>query len=136
MYEVFEHTADVGLRITARDRAELYAQAARALFSLIVDDPATVRPVRSLHFRVEGQDDAYLLFDWLNELLYTFDTQRTLLVEFEVTLTPAGLEATARGEPYDPAHHRLEHEIKAITYHGLEVRPHDGGWLAEVILDI
>jgi SHS2 domain-containing protein len=30
----------------------------------------------------------------------------------------------------------LEHEVKAITYHGLKVEPADGGWLAEVIVDI
>ena len=46
------------------------------------------------------------------------------------------LTAAARGEPFDPERHPLSHEVKAITYHGLIVESSEGGWLAEVIVDI
>jgi SHS2 domain-containing protein len=77
-----------------------------------------------------------LLFDWLNELLFTFESHRLLFSEFRVRLDQDGLIADCRGEPYDPARHRLEHEIKAITYHGLKFEPADSGWQAEFIVDI
>jgi SHS2 domain-containing protein len=46
------------------------------------------------------------------------------------------LRAAAWGEPVDPARHELDHEVKAITYHGLKLERDGDGWLAEVIVDI
>lgn len=136
MYEHFEHTADLGLRARAPDLNALFAEAAEALFAAIVEDPTTVEPREACRFRIDGMDRAYLLFDWLKELLYRFDAELRLFSRFDVQVAPNGLEATAWGEPYDPARHPLSHEVKAITYHGLRVEPANGGWLAEVIVDI
>jgi SHS2 domain-containing protein len=136
MYETFEHTADVGLRISAADLPGLFAEAARGLFSLIVPDLDSVRQEQAVTFEVPGEDIEYLLFDWLNELLYRFDAEHWLLARFEVRHHSAGLSATAYGERLDPLRHRLEHEVKAITYHGLKVEQTAGGWTAEVIVDI
>ncbi len=136
MYETFEHTADLGLRVRAADLDTLFAEAAQALFSAIVEDLATVRPERAVEVRLAGDDRALLLFDWLKELLYHFDAQHLLLGRFEVQVRDDGLTATAYGEPLDRARHVLDHEVKAITYHGLRVEPVEGGWEAEVIVDI
>jgi SHS2 domain-containing protein len=135
-YELFEHTADLGLRITAATPELLYADAARALFSAIVGNLEDVRAVETRSYRITGADPEYLLFDWLTECLYTCDTERLLLSQFDVRSEPGGIAVTARGEPIDPARHRMEHEVKAITYHGLAVRQSGGQWLAEVIVDI
>jgi SHS2 domain-containing protein len=136
MYEVFDHTADIGLRIWAPDRPSLYAEAARALFSLVVLNLDAVRPVEQRRFVIAGEQDDYLLFDWLNELLYTFETEHLLLSEFQIELEPAGLRATGRGERLDRSRHELDHEVKAITYHGLKIDSAPSGWMAEVIVDI
>jgi len=95
-----------------------------------------VRCVEQRTYQIPGDEDDYLLFDWLNELLYTFDTERLLLTEFDVELHDGGLHAVCRGEPIDRARHDLEHEVKAITYHGLRTERDGDGWLAEVIVDI
>jgi SHS2 domain-containing protein len=136
MFEVFEHTADIGLRIRAAERETLFADAAAGLFSLVIANPEAIRGVQTKKFRVAGQEDDYLLFDWLNELLFTFDTERLLLADFRIELDQGGLAAECRGEPIDPARHRMEREVKAITYHGLTVQQTADGWLAEVIVDI
>jgi SHS2 domain-containing protein len=136
MYEIFEHTADLGLRVRAADLNELFAEAARGLFSLMIENLDEVRPARSLTVHLQGQDREYLLFDWLNELLFLFDTEHVLLAEFRVQIDDTGLKAEARGETLDPGRHHLDHEVKAITYHGLKVEPTPEGWLAEVIVDI
>ncbi len=135
-YETFEHTADLGLRVRAADLDELFADAARGLFEMIVPLLASVRPVESVDIEVAGEISELLLFDWLNELLYTYETRRLLLVEFDVTLSDSGVTATCRGEPIDLARHQLDHEVKAITYHRLKLEQTDDGWLAEVIVDI
>jgi SHS2 domain-containing protein len=136
MYETFEHTADLGLRVRAPDLDTLFAEAAACLFSAVVEDLATVRPLQRIDLKIDGADREYLLFDWLRELLYRFDSQRLLFGRFEVRVQQAGLEGSAWGEPFDPARHALAHEVKAITYHGLKVERMADGWLAEVIVDI
>ncbi len=73
MIEFFEHTADLGLRARAADLDDLFAEAARALFSAVVEDLGTVVASQRLEIRITGADREYLLFDWLKTLLYHFD---------------------------------------------------------------
>jgi protein archease len=136
MYETFDHTADLGLRVRAPDLDTLFAEAAEALFSVLVDDPGTVAESRTLELDIVGDDREFLLFDWLRTLLYHFDAEHLLFRRFEVHVRPDGLHATVRGEPVDRSRHELGHEVKAITYHGLRVEQTPDGWLAEVIVDI
>jgi SHS2 domain-containing protein len=136
MYELFEHTADLGLRVRAAELDQVLEEAARAMFSVIVANLDEVRPVQSIVFRLSADCLENLLRDWLGELLYTFDTRRLLFSQFSVCVHDLALEATARGEPIDPAWHRLGMEIKAVTYHALRLDRVDDGWLAEVIVDI
>jgi len=135
-YETFEHTADLGLRVRAATLNELFADAALGLFSMIVPDLLAVRPLETVSLKIVGQPTDLLLFDWLNELLYTFEVRHLLLAQFEVAVNEQGLTATARGEPIDRGRHVLDHEVKAITYHGLKLERTAEGWLAEVIVDI
>ncbi len=65
MYEVFEHTADVGIRIRAADLKGLFEEAARGLFAILVANLEAVRPVQETPFRLEGDRQDDLLFDWL-----------------------------------------------------------------------
>jgi SHS2 domain-containing protein len=136
MYEFFEHTADLGLRVRAADLDALFAEAARALFAAVVDNLDAVRPLQRVDVSLTGTDREYLLFDWLKALLYRFDAEHLVFGRFEVRVTADGLTGTAWGEPLDPDRHELGHEVKAITYHRLRVGPEAGGWLAEVIVDI
>ena len=136
MYETFEHTADLGLRIRSADLNTLFAEAAQALFSALVENLDAVAPLRRLDVTIAGDDREYLLFDWLKELLYRFDAEHLLFSRFEVQVSDTGLQGSAWGEPLDRARHELAHEVKAITYHGLRVEQTPGGWLAEVIVDI
>jgi SHS2 domain-containing protein len=136
MYETFDHTADLGLRVRAADLETLFVEAAQALFSVIVEDLATVQPRQRFAVQVSGAAPDYLLFDWLKELLYYWDSEHVLCGRFEVHVSPSGLNGTAWGETVDPARHRLLHEVKAITYHALRVEQTAEGWLAEVIVDI
>jgi SHS2 domain-containing protein len=136
MFEFFEHTADLGLRVRAPDLDTLFAEAACALFAAVVEDLGTVEPRQAIEVRLAGDEREYLLFDWLSELLYHFDAEHLLLGRFEARVSDAGLSGTAWGEPLDRNRHVLAHEVKAITYHGLRVEQTSDGWLAEVIVDI
>lgn len=106
------------------------------MFSAIVENLATVEPKQEFNITLEPDDVEYLLFDWLRSLLIQFDTEHLLFGKFEVKIDESGLNGTAWGEPLDRSRHNLEHEVKAITYHGLTVEQTGDGWLAEVIVDI
>ena len=136
MFETFDHTADIGLRVSAGTLEELFVDAARGLTSLLIENVGDVQPVRIETIQLVGTEVDYLLFDWLNELLFRFETGQLLCVEFDVRFSEQGLEATIRGETWDRARHRLAHEVKAITYHGLSVQQTASGWQTELILDI
>lgn len=137
MHEVFEHTADLGLRIRHSTLGKVYAEAGTALFELMVENLQKVQPLIHLEFQLEQQEPELLFFDWLNELLYLFDARHLVLCQFSVTLEGDSLHATVSGEPRDESKHQLDHEVKAITYHQLKLEQQaDGDWLAEVILDI
>src|SRR5262249_14956675 len=135
MHEFFEHTADLGLRVRAPDLDTLFADAACGLFSAIVEDLNTVEPRQRLALQRGPEEREYLLFDWLRQLLFHFDAHHLLFSRFEVRVEEGkGLTGTAWGEPLDRTRHVLDHEVKALTYHGLRVEQEpDGGWLAELI---
>ena len=136
MYELFEHTADLGLRVRAADLDTLFAEAAACLFTAVLEDIGSVRPEQAVAIELAGNDREFLLFDWLRELLSRFDADHIVFGHFEVKVRDDGLSGIACGEPLDPARHQLAHELKAITYHELKVVRDGGQWLAEVIVDI
>ena len=136
MFEVLDHTADVGLRIRASTLPELMAEAARALFSIIVVEGAEVRAVERMELAISGRALDDLLHDWLAQLHFLFVTQRIIPAEYEIRIDDEGLSATLYGERLDHARHEVATEVKAITYHELKVEQTADGWLAEVVLDL
>jgi SHS2 domain-containing protein len=136
MFQVFEHTADLGVRVEADTLAEVFADAARGLFTVIAGDLTQVEAGLAETFTVPGSDPTWLLFDFLGELHAAFELRRMLFREFTVTITGDGLEASARGERYDPARHVLAHEVKAITQHEFAVERTPHGCTATYIVDI
>jgi SHS2 domain-containing protein len=135
-YRIFDHTADLGLEVTAHTGEALYAGAAVALFECLAD-LGTVRAGRTRQLAVTGADEADLLVNFLRECLYAWSGEGFLLKSCQVgDLTPQHLTALLRGEPFDPGRHRLLQEIKAVTYHQASVRSSPAGWMARIVLDV
>jgi len=134
-YELIDHTADVGIRVTAATPDALFETAALALTELMTD-PATVEPrlERTMELKEESLD--LLLVCWLQEILYLMDTEGLVFSVFEVQIEGAALQAILRGEPFNPEVHPRKSDVKAVTYHRLEVATHGDGWEARVILDM
>jgi SHS2 domain-containing protein len=135
-FRVLEHTADVGFEAFGSTREEVFANAARALFHLVVDlDSVEAR--KRVNVRVEGTDQPSLLVDWLSELLYLHDAEGWLFSDFRVGLVGDNeLVAEARGEKLDPVRHQMKLLVKAITYHQLVLEQTPEGWRAQVYVDI
>lgn len=136
--EMFDHTADVGLRVEAGSLDDLFRTAAEGLFDYIVINRDQVRDEETLDVELQADSPTFLLLDWLRELLFLFETRHCLFGRFEVQVAPDGqsLQARISGEPTDPDRHILDHEIKAVTDHEARVFESNGRWHAELILDI
>ena len=89
MFEHFDHTADLGLRVKAATLEELLAEAGRGVLAMLVVNPEAVRPIQTHTIELSADDPAYLLFDWLSELLYAFESDKLLLAEFAIELAEA-----------------------------------------------
>lgn len=135
-YEVFEHTADIGLHASGTTLRELFVHVAEGMESLLVP-PEQVRTTVRREIHVEGHDAVSLLVSWLNELIFLFDTEYLIFRQFEIDdLSETYLHAYARGEPYDASRHELGSAIKAATWHEAAVEQVEGGFRATVIFDI
>lgn len=120
-FKFIEHTADIGLEAYGDDLSEAFASAASGLFTIICE-PAGVRETETREITINEANAEDLLFEWLNHLIYLFDTEGLLFKRFTVTMTGASaLKAICYGERYDPARHHLKKELKAATYHQLMV---------------
>lgn len=137
MFQLFDHTADLGLRVEAATLEELFAEAARGITSMLIEHPESLQPTLERQVHLSGDELEYLFLDWLSELLFAFDSEHWLGAEFDVHLDSGLLSVAIRGETFDAVRHEYGHEVKAITYHGLTVeQTPDGRWFAEVIVDI
>jgi SHS2 domain-containing protein len=135
-YRIFDHTADLGVEVSAATIEELYAGAAFALFDLLTD-LAAVRAGQVREIAVAGEDEADLLVNFLREALYAWNGEGFLMKACLVReAAPRRLTAVLRGEPFDPVRHRIKKEIKAVTYHQASVEKTGEGWRARVVFDV
>ena len=135
-FEIIDHTADVGIVAYGADLAELFSNAALALFSLIIE-PESVEEKLRRELKVSSEDRDSLLVNWLNELIYVFDAEHVLFCRFDIkTLSENMLQATCYGESFDPMKHKIKIGVKAATYHMLTLEENTGGYKARVIFDI
>jgi SHS2 domain-containing protein len=134
-FQFIDHTADAGILVKAPTLEGIFETAALG-FSELITRVGSLNCMLQRQFRLQEDDMETLLVSWLQELLYLLDTEDLIFGRFQVHLKDLTLEATAWGEVFDPEIHTLKTEIKAVTYHQLEVVEDDQGWQAQVIFDI
>lgn len=135
-YRIIPHTADLGMEVTGKTLKDLFVQAGRAFFDLMIGLPH-IRDVAEVPIGVSAPDREGLLVAWLSELLFLFETRPFVFRDFIIRrLEPTALEAVGQGEPFDPGKHRVKQVFKAVTYHQLALWEEKGGWKARVIFDL
>ena len=138
-YQTLEHKADTGFQVTAPSLERLYIDAGLALTDLMVklEQIQTVEK-RSVAVKADNRDQ--LMVKWLSEILFLFEREKLLVRRIVFNkFDGKSIEATVFGERYEPIRHGHVSEIKAVTYHQLEVgdrplpEPH---FFARVFLDL
>jgi len=134
-FETFEHEADIGIRGFGATAEEAFANAAKAMYSVMVD----LARVEQKEFRgvnVTAADREQLLVEWLNGLLAVSDIERMVFSRFEVRIEGTALAGNAWGERLDRSRHDPKVEVKGATYHQLIVREEQGAVVAQCVVDV
>lgn len=135
-WEHFHHGADIGVRGCGATPAQAFEQVALALTAVITSLDG-VRDREAVDIRIQAQDLEFLLYQWLNELVYQMATRRMLFRHFSVEIQDHSLSATASGEAVNRERHRPAVEVKGATFTGLSVlRDTDGLWRAQCVVDV
>jgi len=136
MYSLIDHTADFGIHVYGSDSKELFANAAWAVFDLITEmDQLT--GLDSCDIEVSGDDWCDLMVNWLREVLYLWNGKELLVKKARIlSLSETKLTATLECDSFNPDRHVIKTEIKAVTYHQIQVNSSPAGWEAMIIFDI
>jgi SHS2 domain-containing protein len=119
-FEVIEHTADAGIIARGATLGEAFAEAARGMYSLMVD-LESVLPAQRVQFDLREADNERLLLKWLLDLLFTTETQGLVFSRFAASVEPGHLEGEAWGEQFDEQRHEARALVKGVTRHMLSI---------------
>jgi SHS2 domain-containing protein len=118
---------------------QAFENAAKGLIDTMID-LKTVRPKKEIVFSAKGHDLYSLLFDWLNKVMLLLVADRIAVSQFSINIKQHkngySLEGTARGEPLDLDGHHYKVEIKAVTYHEMEIKQENGIVTVRFLLDL
>ncbi len=139
-FEFLEHVADAYVAARGQSLEEAFENAALAMFDVMTDTQRVESRVKDVVI-IEEYDQKALLYSWLEQLLLKFEIEGKLYSKFEVSellQTNKGwrLHATIFGERFDPAKHVSKVEVKAVTYHQMEISREDDSYLLKFILDL
>ena len=130
--------ADAAFEAEGKSLEELFEACAQATFEVMAETK-TVEARNREKIELKSDDLEELLFNWLAELIYLKDLKTTVFSKYKIKIEkPDGyrLQASVWGEPIDAEKHKVKVDVKAVTYHLLEVKKTDEKWTAKVILDI
>ena len=120
-YTLLDHTADLRIHVSGTDPADLFKNAGLALFDLITRSDQ-LRPGGVIEINITGDDPADLMVNYLRELLYLWTGQEKLVNLVDIVhISDTAVSAQVSTDHYRPEHHEMLHEIKAVTYHQIDV---------------
>jgi SHS2 domain-containing protein len=138
-FELFEHTADIGVNVFGNSVSDIFEQSARSMYSILFHNQVPKVELKGeFQIKLKSSDLEQLLVDWLDELLFIYSTEKILINDFQLDLDLDNftLEARIKGEQLTDEQLRETIEIKAVTYHMLEIKKTIDSWTATIIFDI
>ena len=120
-FEYFDVTADIGFKSYGKDLNEAFENASLAIFN-IISDTSDIDAKIEKSIEITSEDEVSLLYDYLEELLFLHEVEFMLFSQFDVNIDDdLHLKATIKGEEINWDKHERKTEIKAITFHKMQV---------------
>jgi SHS2 domain-containing protein len=133
-YQYIEHTADLGIEVSAESFEDLLVTMARAIVETLIAGKLNAHVKKTITCSGDTPED--LLVDWCRELLYLFEVHEFIPVTCTLTKTDLRVTATVYGDLFDRTRHEVTTDIKNVTYHNLLIRQTDREYRATVTFDI
>lgn len=135
-FELFDHTADAGIHAFGPTLEALPPAATAGLYA-VIGELAPGGEGRPERIEVKGNDPAVMLRDFLARLLLLFEAEGRIIPRPRViSFRGDGLMVEGESFAIDEKRSVLLREVKAVTYHDLNVEQTSKGWEAKVIVDI
>ncbi|OWT33308.1 archease [Methanobrevibacter sp. 87.7] len=142
-YEFFDVTADIGFFAYGETLEESFENSGLAMFN-VISNTSNVECNEEFNIEVESEDLVSLLYDYLEELLFLSDVNFVLFSDFNISIikgdknleNPYKLKGIVKGESMDWNKHQRGSEVKAITFHMMEVLEKNEYFMTRVILDL
>jgi SHS2 domain-containing protein len=137
-YELFDHTADIGVRAYGPTLAGLVGPATRGLYEVIGQlAPESGAAGEQVRLELTGDDPAVMLRDYLAEVLRLFETGKRMVTAVNVEeFSERRLAVAVEARPLDAERSEYAREVKAVTYHELRIGAVEDGFEATYIVDI
>jgi len=138
-FEIIDHTADIGIVAYGKTKREVFINAAKGMFEIIAGEDRDLKENFYDKIKLEAKSLEDLLIAWLNELLYISEVKLAILNKFKIKeLSDVQIKAEVGGTKINHLSVRIKREVKAVTYHRLEIKKDEesGLWRAQVIFDI
>ena len=131
-YEILEHKADLKIRAFGRTKEELFSN---ILLGMAESQKATILPQEvKRDFRIKSPDLPSLLVDFLSEVLYLSQVNKEVYKEVKFK---EFTDNEIKGELIGQKVESFGEDIKAVTYHDLDIHQENNGvWQATVLFDI
>ncbi|NQE53625.1 Protein archease [ANME-1 cluster archaeon GoMg3.2] len=131
-----EHPSDVGFEVYGDTLEELFANAAIAMYSLMTDVDE-IEEEEEREIEINSEDLYSLMFDWLDELIFLFDSESLVMRSFDIAIDESNfsIQGTCKGGKFNPSKHVSGIIIKAVTYNMMEIK-RNNVWSARVVLDV
>ena len=133
-YKYIEHTADIQFQAFGKSIEEVFENSALAMFNAISEDK--VKSITKKKISVKGNDNEALLYNFLEELLFLFDSEHFMLSKVN-NLKIKDKELTAEVSGDEVKNYDIKIDVKAITYNNMFVKQDDkGNFVSQVVLDV
>ncbi len=125
--QYLEHATDAFILVTAPSLTDAFTLAGQSVVDITLDKK-TIEEKEQRTLKVSGKDLRYLLLNWLEEVNYQLITEGFAIARFSLDISKNStyeLTSTIYGEPIDLKKHHFKMEIKAPTFHMMEIKQND-----------
>jgi Uncharacterized conserved protein len=138
-FEQIEHTADVGIKAFGKTLEELFENSAYGMFSVMLEQYENFSGKSEISIETSADNLEDLLVNWLQEFIYRFEVKSLVFSNFHVRIKDIktkSLIGSAGCDHYSERRYGYPLEIKAVTYHNLEIKTDKGLYSVEIIFDV
>jgi len=136
-YIFLKHTADIKFQAFGKNVEEVFENSASAMFTSIYD--GKIKGKREIEIKVSGKDFESLLYNFLEELLFLFDSENFFVSKIsKIKIDKKNLNLSAKVSGDDAKNYEIHLDIKAVTYNDMFVKfdEEKKQWVTQVVLDV